>query len=222
MMMTGVLNYAIHNKPRRRNKCDVWQHLVLSTYLWYLTAFMESSWPWTYSRWIYNYICNQCLSPLKLRVRTPFMARWRVLDTPLCDKVCQWLTTSRWFSPDTPVSSTNKTDRHDITEILLKVALKTINQLNQPTSFYGRTKLIQKSMPVSSYWLKTRDVARIMEKYRHKLFWIRVWATQRGPCDEASRKLTGYTTERVTFLIILEVLLTTWNSNYLFFFFLTT
>jgi len=28
---------------------------------------------------------------------------------------------------DTPVSSTNKTDRHDITEILLKVALNTIN-----------------------------------------------------------------------------------------------
>jgi len=31
-----------------------------------------------------------------------------------------------WFFPDTPVSSTNKTDRHDITEILLKVALNTI------------------------------------------------------------------------------------------------
>ena len=31
------------------------------------------------------------------------------------------------FSPVTPVSSTNKTDRHDITEILLKVALTTIN-----------------------------------------------------------------------------------------------
>jgi hypothetical protein len=30
------------------------------------------------------------------------------------------------FSPDTPVSSTNKTDHHDITEILLKVALNTI------------------------------------------------------------------------------------------------
>ena len=28
-----------------------------------------------------------------------------------------------WFSPGTPVSSINKTDRHDITEILLKVAL---------------------------------------------------------------------------------------------------
>ena len=31
----------------------------------------------------------------------------------------------------TPVSSINKTDRHDITEILLKVALNTINQTNQ-------------------------------------------------------------------------------------------
>jgi hypothetical protein len=29
--------------------------------------------------------------------------------------------------PGTPISSTNKTDRHDITEILLKVALNTIN-----------------------------------------------------------------------------------------------
>jgi hypothetical protein len=34
-----------------------------------------------------------------------------------------------WFSPCTPVSSTNKTDRHDITEILLKVALNTITQI---------------------------------------------------------------------------------------------
>jgi hypothetical protein len=34
--------------------------------------------------------------------------------------------TVRWFSPGTPVSSTNKTDHHDITEKLLKVALNTI------------------------------------------------------------------------------------------------
>jgi hypothetical protein len=44
----------------------------------------------------------------------------------LCDKVCQWLATGRWFSPDTLISSTNKTDHHDIAEILLKVALNTI------------------------------------------------------------------------------------------------
>ena len=31
----------------------------------------------------------------------------------------------RWLSPGTLVSSTNKTDRHNITDILLKVALST-------------------------------------------------------------------------------------------------
>jgi len=29
----------------------------------------------SYGSWIYNYMCNQCLSPLKLWVRTLFMAR---------------------------------------------------------------------------------------------------------------------------------------------------
>jgi len=33
----------------------------------------------------------------------------------------------RLFSPSTPVSTTNKTNRHDITEVFLKVALTTIN-----------------------------------------------------------------------------------------------
>ena len=48
---------------------------------------------------------------------------WGVLDTPLYDQVCQWLATGQWFSP---VSSTNKTDSQDITEILLKVVLNII------------------------------------------------------------------------------------------------
>ena len=82
-------------------------------------------WPsWSYGSWIYNYICNKCISPLTLWVRIPL--RRDELDTTLCDKVCQWLATGRWFSLDPPVSSTNKTDRHDMTEILLKVALNTI------------------------------------------------------------------------------------------------
>jgi hypothetical protein len=33
------------------------------------------------------------------------------------------LANGRWFSPGTPASSTTKTGRHDIAEILLKVAL---------------------------------------------------------------------------------------------------
>jgi len=89
------------------------------------------SWPWSYGSWIYNYLCNQCLSPLMLWVRISIMARY----TTLCDKACQWLVTGRWFSPGPPVSSTNKTDRHDIIEILLKVALNTIKQTNKHRTF---------------------------------------------------------------------------------------
>jgi len=44
------------------------------------------------------------------------------------DKVYQLLAHGRWFSPGTPASSTTKTDRHDIAEILLKVALNSKNQ----------------------------------------------------------------------------------------------
>jgi hypothetical protein len=46
------------------------------------------------------------------------------------------------FSPGTPVSFTNKTDHHDIAEILLKVALNTITlsisnevTINMPSNF---------------------------------------------------------------------------------------
>jgi hypothetical protein len=42
--------------------------------------------------------------------------------------------TGQWFSPGFPVSSTNKPDRHDITEILLKVPLNTIKQTNNFSS----------------------------------------------------------------------------------------
>jgi hypothetical protein len=44
---------------------------------------------WWYCSWIYNYLCNQCLSPLTLWVRITL--RRGVLDTTLCDKDCQWL-----------------------------------------------------------------------------------------------------------------------------------
>ena len=93
-----------------------------------------------YGCWLSNYMCNQCLSPLMLWVRTPL--RRLILDTTLCDKVCQWPATDRWFSP---VSSTNKTDHDDITEILLEVILNTIN-LN---------KKIYKDRHITSRWLST-------------------------------------------------------------------
>ena len=44
---------------------------------------------------------------------------WGVLYTTLCDKVCQWLVIGRCCFPGNPVSSTNETDRHAISGILL-------------------------------------------------------------------------------------------------------
>ena len=57
------------------------------------------SWSRSYGCWIYNCPCNQFVSDLR-KGHSCFSG--------------------------TPVSSTNKTDRHDITEIFLKVALYTI------------------------------------------------------------------------------------------------
>ena len=55
---------------------------------------------------------------------------WRgLLDTTLCNKVNKWQAVWRWFSPGTTVSTTNKTGRHEITEIWFDVALDFITQL---------------------------------------------------------------------------------------------
>ena len=95
-----------------------------------LLVTMEPSWPWSYSSWIYNYLCNQCLSPLMwVRIST------RARCTTLCNKVCQWLATGQWFSPGFLVSSSNNTDRHNIAEILFKVALNTIKQTSSHYPF---------------------------------------------------------------------------------------
>jgi hypothetical protein len=54
-------------------------------------------------------------------------------------KVYKLLAHGQWFSPGTPASSTTKTGRHDIAEILLKVALNTINQsINQPKILHNK------------------------------------------------------------------------------------
>ena len=97
--------------------------MFISVIIIYISCIWEFWGPlWSYGSWIY--LCNQCLSPLTLWVRIP-LGRG-VLDTTLCDKVCQWLVSGRWFSPGTTDSSTNKTYRHDIALKLLTVALNTI------------------------------------------------------------------------------------------------
>jgi hypothetical protein len=70
--------------------------------------------------------------------------------------VIKLLATGWWFSPGTPISSTIYTDHHDITEILLKVALNTIkpnlisNSLLELLMSYFTNFQIQ---PVCLMWL---------------------------------------------------------------------
>jgi hypothetical protein len=55
----------------------------------------------------------------------------------LYDKVCQRLAIGQLFSPGTAVSSINKTNRHDITGMLLKVALSTITPSQRVIRIYS-------------------------------------------------------------------------------------
>ena len=93
-----------------------------------------SSWSTSFVSWIYNYLCNHYLSPLKMYPMQHnvikfvsdffffffsfFFCNFHFLQTVTCGRT--------WSSPRTPVSFTNETDRHGIAEILLKVALNTI------------------------------------------------------------------------------------------------
>ena len=76
------------------------------------------------------------LSPIR-RGFAPGFVNYKKRCTRLAaasEKDNQLLAHGRWFSPGTPSSSTTKTGRHDIAEILLKVALNTKNK-NQSSSY---------------------------------------------------------------------------------------
>ena len=82
-------------------------------------------WSWSYGSWVYIYLTISAYHHFRCEFEP---SSWRaILDTTICYQVCQWLVTGLSFSPGPPLSSTNKTDCHDKTEILLKVALNTIS-----------------------------------------------------------------------------------------------
>ena len=66
-------------------------------------AILGPSLLWLYGSWIYNYLCNQCLPPLKLWVWIPFMAkctrhniiRWIINSSPK-QWVFQYMYDSNW------------------------------------------------------------------------------------------------------------------------------
>ena len=73
------------------------------------------------------------------------------------DKVYQLFAHGRWFSPGTLASSTSKTGRHDIAEILLKVALNTKNHHHRHGSVQQHISFFQSNFnsvffPRNSLW----------------------------------------------------------------------
>jgi len=62
-----------------------------------------------------------------LRVRIAYMAKWLYSIQHYVIKFVSDLQQVGGYFPGTPVSSTNKTDHHNITETWLKVALNTHN-----------------------------------------------------------------------------------------------
>ena len=74
----------------------------------------------------WSYLCNQCLSPLTLWVWTLLMAIVYSVQHYVIKFVSDLRQVIGFFT-GTAVSFTNKSDCHDITEILLKVVINTIN-----------------------------------------------------------------------------------------------
>ena len=103
-----------------------------------------------------------------LRIRIPI----RVRCTTLCDKVCRWLMVGRWFSPGTPVSSTNKPDRHNKTEISL-ICGKTI--IIALVTFQKRLKVMHACI---CYLATTSGKKLISSRY---LFYSRLLCTRYTP-----------------------------------------
>ena len=85
------------------------------------------------------------------------------------DKVYQLLAHGRWFSPGTPASSTTKTGRHDIAEILLKVALKHQKSISQ-SNMLSRALLEWLYWSCSNRPLKKPTMCRCLETLRKKSF----------------------------------------------------
>ena len=106
---------------------------------WNPSSSKRSSWSCSYGSWNCNYICYQCLPPLTLCIRIPL--RRGVLDSTLCDKICEWLAAGRWFSPVTAVSSSKKTERN-----IVESGVKRHNP--NPLPFYSRIHRILNTLKI--------------------------------------------------------------------------
>jgi hypothetical protein len=68
------------NSMQKKDHKQIWTALIHGIYLLSWSVQKKNrknlgpSWPWSYGSWIYNYLCNQCLSPLMLWFRISIRA----------------------------------------------------------------------------------------------------------------------------------------------------
>ena len=71
--------------------------------------------------------------------------------------------TGQWFSLGTSISSANKTDRHYLTEILLKVSLNTINHQTNHLPVHENDNLHQLLMNISIFFIGSESSVRLVD-----------------------------------------------------------
>jgi len=57
----------------------------------------EPSWLWSHCSWIYNYLCNQCISRCELDCRSGEV--YSIQHYAIMDNVCLWLGTGQFLPP---------------------------------------------------------------------------------------------------------------------------
>lgn len=125
--------YYEHSKRLIENISDQGVGIIFVPVIW--------SWSWSHSFWRFIYCCNQWQYIRKFWIRFPPVIKKKIhyclyrsfefnsrmyesfeFDSRLCSiqrfmkKFCSWPADGRSFSPDSEVSSTNTSDRLDITE----------------------------------------------------------------------------------------------------------
>ena len=97
--------------------CSIW-------FIHFILIMKTGSWSWSHGSWIYNYPCNDVVSSN--------------LDLCEVNNIMWWSLSVTWNRSVVSLGpSTNKTDRQNITEILLKAVLNIIKQTNKLKSPYS-------------------------------------------------------------------------------------
>ena len=98
--------------------------LVQSSHSLHIIRYQGSSWSWSYASWIYNYLMQSVPITTKFVIsNTAHGELYSIQHVIKLVRVLRQLVSCRYTG-----STTNKTDHHDITDILLKLALNTTNQ----------------------------------------------------------------------------------------------